>query len=62
MTYVINDTYYMEQCSTSEANWFSASQGSTLILWKPKVHYRISKARHLSIYWALLHYCSKKWR
>ena len=33
----------MEQSSSWEANWFSASQEIPLILWNPKVHCRIHK-------------------
>jgi len=36
-------TYSIEQSSSWEANWFSASQEIPRILWKPKVHYRIHK-------------------
>ena len=34
-------TYSMEQSPYGEANWFSASQEISRILWNPKVHYRI---------------------
>ena len=36
-------TYSMEQKPSWEANWFSASQEISRILWNPKVHYRIHK-------------------
>ena len=36
-------TYSMEHSPSWEANWFSASQEITRILWNPKVHYRIHK-------------------
>ena len=47
LTYLL--TYSMEQSSPSEANRFSASQEILHILWNSKVHYRISRARHLSL-------------
>ena len=34
----------MEQSTSWEANWFSASQEIPRILWNPKVHYRIHKS------------------
>ena len=36
-------TYSMEQSPSWEANWLSASQEITRILWNPKIHYRIHK-------------------
>ena len=36
-------TYSMEQSPSWEANWLSASQEFSRILWSPKVHYRIHK-------------------
>ena len=36
-------TYSLEHSPSWEANWFSASQEIPLILWNPKVHYRIRK-------------------
>ena len=36
-------TYSMEHFPSWEANWFSANQEIPLILWNPKVHYRIHK-------------------
>ena len=36
-------TYYKEQSPSWEANWFSASQEISRILWNPNVHYRIHK-------------------
>ena len=36
-------TYSMEQSPSWEANWFSASQKISSILWKPKVNYLIHK-------------------
>jgi hypothetical protein len=33
----------MEQSSSSEANWFSASQEIPRILWNLKVHYHVNK-------------------
>ena len=41
LTYLL--TFSMEQSPSWEANQFSASQEFTLILWNPKVHYRIHK-------------------
>jgi hypothetical protein len=41
-------TYSKEQSPSWEANRFSVSQGTTHILQNPKVHYRITSARHLS--------------
>ena len=40
-------TYSTEQSPSWEGNWFSASQKIPRILWKPKVHYRVYKSRHL---------------
>ena len=36
-------TNFMEQSSSWEVNWFSASQEIPCILWYPKVHYHIHK-------------------
>ena len=36
-------TYSTVQSPSWEANWFAASQEIPLILWNPKVHYRIHK-------------------
>jgi len=47
LTYLL--TYSMEQSPSWEANWVSASQEIRLILWNPKVHYRIHKSHHLSL-------------
>ena len=33
----------MQQSPSSEANWFSASQEISRILWNPKARYRIHK-------------------
>ena len=41
LTYLL--TYSMEQSPSWGANWFSASQDISRILWNPKVHYRICK-------------------
>jgi hypothetical protein len=49
---------------TGEANRFSASQEITRILRKPKVHYRINYAHHLSLSWTRstqFHSCCCKW-
>ena len=45
LTYLIISllTHFMEQSPSWEANWFVASQEFPLILWNPKVHYRIYK-------------------
>ena len=44
LTYLITQlTYSMEQCPSWEANRFSSSQTTPLILWNPKVHHRIHK-------------------
>ena len=34
----------MEQSTSWEANWFSASQVTPPILWNPKVYYRVYKS------------------
>jgi hypothetical protein len=41
ITYLL--IHSMEQSTSWEANWFSASQEIPRILWNPKVHYRIHK-------------------
>jgi hypothetical protein len=43
----------MEQSPSCEANRFSVSQEIPRRLCNPKVHYRIQKARHLSLSWAI---------
>jgi hypothetical protein len=45
-------TYSMEQSPSWKANRFSASQEIPRLLRIPKVHYRIHRARHLSLSWA----------
>ena len=39
LTYLL--TYSMKKSPSWEANWFSASQEISHILWKPGVHYRV---------------------
>ena len=41
LTYLL--TYSMKKSPSWEANWFSASQEISHILWKPKFYYRIHK-------------------
>ena len=45
LTYLLTDwlTYSMEQSSSWEANWLSASQEIPRILWNPMVHYHNCK-------------------
>jgi len=45
-------TYSMEQSPSWEANWFSASQETLLILWNPKVCHHICVC-HLFLSWAI---------
>ena len=51
VTYCIHylPTYSMVQSPSWEANWFAASQEIPRILWNPKVHYRLTSVRHLSL-------------
>ena len=42
----------MQHSASWEANRFSASQEIPHILWSPKAHYHIPRARHLSLSWA----------
>ena len=48
----------MEQSPSWEANWFSASQEISHILWNPKVHYHIYKSLDINykekLTWVLL--------
>jgi len=52
-TPIIVVTYhFIRQSPSWEATRFSASKEISRILWNPKVHYRMHRARHLSLSWA----------
>ena len=48
-SYLLVLTHSMEQSPSWEANRLSASQEIPRLSWNPKGHYRITRARHLSL-------------
>ena len=52
--FIFLGTHSTQQTPLWEANPPYASREIPLILWNPKVHYRIQSARHLSLSWAWL--------
>jgi hypothetical protein len=52
LTYLLYLTGSIQQSHCLESNRFSASQVIPCSLWKPKVHLRVTTARHLFLRWA----------